>query len=384
MVQFEGDEQYFFLAFQDSHEWLRPYLRNGCGILAVTRKPAPKWKALAKRVPELPKLWEYAAPLLSNIEVRPSDGSIEREEIDVMHFTSQNGFLTQVPSIFAPHDLQHLRFPEFFTPRDRKTREVVYRTLCDQAKTVTVMSAWGKKDLVKQFGLPAGKVAVIPWAPATATGADSTFEEMSVVQRKYALPSHFAFFPGETWIHKNHLSLLDALTIIKSRYGTSIPLVCTGRQTEFFKTVAKRAHTLGLTEQVHFLGFVSASEIRCLYRMSRCLIFPSRFEGWGLPLMEAFQSNTPAACSNISPMKEQAAGAALLFDPSSPEEIAEALWKLWNDEPLRQRLTALGKERLKPFTWDHSARLFRALYRKLGNQLLNEEDRALLAAPPLA
>jgi glycosyltransferase involved in cell wall biosynthesis len=100
--------------------------------------------------------------------------------------------------------------------------------------------------------------------------------------------------------------------------------------------------------------------------------------------MEAFHSNTPATCSNISPLKEQADGAVLLFDPSSPEEIAETLWRLWNDEPLRQRLMALGKERLKPFTWDHAARLFRALYRKLGNQPLNEEDRALLAAPPLA
>jgi len=383
LAELDGDEQYFFLAFQDSHEWLRPFLRNGCRILPVTRRPPPRWRGFVKRLPGVAELYEQVAPWISQAQVGPSDGTLEREGIEVMHFTAQGGFLTDIPTIFAPQDLQHLHLPELFTPRTHHEREVVYRTLCQQAAAVTVMSTQSKQDLVQHFGLPADKIAVIPLAPANAFAAESALPEQDIVRQKYALPSQFAFFPAETWEHKNHIGLLEALAIVRSSRQTNIPLVCTGHPTEFFATVMKRVRELKLTDQVRFLGFLPASEIQCLYRMSRCLIFPTRFEGWGLPLTEAFYARVPAVCSNISPLKEQAAGAALFFDPRNPESIAQALWKVWTDEPLRQRLVRAGAERLKLFSWDHTARLFRALYRKLGNRLLTEEDRALLASPPL-
>ena len=109
----------------------------------------------------------------------------------------------------------------------------------------------------------------------------------------------------------------------------------------------------------------------------------NRVEGWGLPLMEAFLAETPVACSNIRPLGEQAAGAALLFAPDEPGDIAKALHRLWTDDALRKSLVKQGRERVALFSWNQTARIFRAYYRILGHRTLTEEDRTLLSAAPL-
>jgi len=140
---------------------------------------------------------------------------------------------------------------------------------------------------------------------------------------------------------------------------------------------------LNLADQVEFLDFVSATEMRCLYRAARGMVLPTLFEGWGLPLLEAFSSGTAVACSNVTCLPAITQDAALIFDPRDIPAMAEACRKLWEDAELRQVLINRAKERASQFDWLYTARLLRAHYRRIAQRNITEEDYALLNAKPL-
>src|SRR5262249_5335466 len=154
-----------------------------------------------------------------------------------------------------------------------------------------------------------------------------------------------------TWEHKNHVRLLEALALLRGR-GTTLKLVFTGRQTEFFKQIKKRMNDLRLEDQVQFLGRIPAEHLRALYRLAQFTIFPTLFEGAALPLVEAWKEGSPFTCSAVTSLLEIAKEAALLFDPQSADSIAEAIGKMNADASLRQNLAEHGFARLQEFNWD--------------------------------
>jgi glycosyltransferase involved in cell wall biosynthesis len=125
-------------------------------------------------------------------------------------------------------------------------------------------------------------------------------------------------------------------------------------------------------------------ELRGLYELATALVFPSRFEGWGLPVCEAFSAGLPVASSSSTGLPDLVGDAGLIFDPDSTDQIADAVQRLWTDERLRRDLAERGRKRSELFSWDRTARMFRAHYRRIGGQSLAEEDRILLAASPPA
>jgi glycosyltransferase involved in cell wall biosynthesis len=297
--------------------------------------------------------------------------------LDVVHFLTQQGFTTRVPSLYTPHDLLHLHHPEFFTPADLNRRERVYRGLCAQAWLVTVMTPWGRNDLIEQYGLEPERVRVVPWgAPLPATDDAPTKD----IRERYGLPTRFALYPAHTWPHKNHERLLEALAILRDRHGLRVPLVCTGHQDVHAERIHDRVTRLGLGGQVQTLGRVSSADLLALYRLARCLVFPSLFEGWGMPVFEAFASSLPVVCSTATSLPDQTRGAAVLFDPLDVEEMALAVASVWEDDRLRARLVASGQDRVRTLTWRRTAVAYRALYRELGGSTMDTLDRAMVEA----
>ncbi len=313
-----------------------------------------------------------------------SDGTIEAAGVDLVHFLLTLGFLTKVPSIYQPHDLQHLHLPDYFPPEEIARRELTYRTFCDRASLVVMMTSWGKEDLVARYGLPEEKVAVVPWGSVLSNYPTPSDADLEAIRNRMRLPERILLFPAQTWPHKNHLGFLDALAVLRDRLGLEVTAICPGKQTEHFAVIQARASELGLSEQVHFPGFVTPLELRALYTMATALVFPSLFEGWGLPVSEALSIGLPVTCSAIPSLLDVAGDAALTFDPNNPDQIADRIARLWNDRPLRQSLAERGRRRSERFTFDHTARLFRAHYRRIVGSRLTDEDRELLAAPPLA
>jgi glycosyltransferase involved in cell wall biosynthesis len=385
-----GDE-YLFLTLPDADNWLRPHLSGPCRALPTTGATrGPGWaRALAAVPGARAAARKLLAPLLKRraadeLPLPASDGTVERAGADLVHFPTQSAFLTGVPSVYHPWDLQHLHLPQYFTPEAVRARERSYRAFCEQARMVAVASVWHRRDILRLYGLDEEKVCVVPAAPATSAYEPPSDADLRAAREKFRLPDSFAFYPAQTWAHKNHLGLLDALASLRDRHGLSVTVVCSGKLNDFFPRVERRAAELRLADQVRFLGFVSTTELQALYRLCRCVVFPTLFEGFGMPLVEAFLAGAPAASSNVTSLPEQAGDAALLFDPADPAEIAEALRRLWTDERLRRTLAARGRERVRLFDYSHTARLFRAHYRRLTARQLSTQDRALLAAPPPA
>jgi len=384
----DGPEEYVVIGPREDPEWLAPYLGPRQRILPG---PAPRdrWPVLKRSLgplrPLIGRAWRALRP--SPLPAAPapvpglpvSDGFYEQLGCGVIHFPSQALTLCALPMVYSPHDLQHLHHPEFFLPADIAAREEVYPLACRVAHTVTVAAQWVKDDVERHYQIDRRKLAVIPWAAPTVFQEEASEQARARVRDKYQLTEAFAFFPAATWPHKNHLRLLEALALLRDRHRLAVPLVCSGSQLErHWPAIEERRRALGLVEQVRFLGGVPARDVRALYSLAQFTVFPSLFEGGALPLLESWLEGTPVTCARSTMLPELAGEAALLFDPNSPEAIAEAIAAMAKNPSLRADLSRAGRERVRKFTWERTAKTYRAVYRQAARRALNEEDRALL------
>lgn len=380
----DGEEEYLFLVNPGGAEWLTPYAGSRCRPLYTDQpaeaEPSPT-VTLADRV------WCRVRSVLGFSAAYPrSDGTIERAGVDVMHFAlvSARGFRTRVRSVHTPHDLAYVHLGNTFHPEYRQRLERGNRTLANQADALAIMTAWGKADLVRHLGVPEAKVHVVPWAPVLSVYPRPEAGDLADVRRRFNLPEHFLIYPVHTYPHKNHLRLLEALALLRDQDGLKIQLITPGRPWQgHHEQIEQRMVTLGLQEQVRFLGYLTPLELRCLYQLSTLLVYPSLFDGWGMPLGEAMYAGLPIACSHAMCLPEVVGDAALLFDPLSPESTAAAIRTLWMDPQLRQSLADRGRRRVQDLTWENVARQYRAIYRLVGGRPLTAADHAALHGQPL-
>ena len=372
----DGDERYCFLTIEGHDEWIRPYLTGPC-LPIPAAAPAARVRRLAKRwEPQVRAALGWFGELA--VTLPRSDGTAERAGCDLVHQTLE-GFITDIPTLFQINDLQHVHFPEFFTRRDRSIRDKHYREFSRQAKGVVTLGHRGRDDIIRALGLPPASVFAMSLGSALETYRTPTKDDDLQVQRKFNLPTRYLLYPAQTWPHKNHMRLVEAVSFAKTEHGLRIPIVLSGRLTPHYAVVRSWAAQLGVADQITPVDFVSPEELKSLYRMAHGLIFPSLFEGWGMPVSEAFDTCVPVACSATTSLPEVAGGAAILFDPLDARAIAAAMRTLWTDDIVREQLIAKGTKRVATLTWTHTAKSLRALYRKTANRILTAEDASLLA-----
>lgn len=379
----DGDEFYtIVVASQAQWNWLQPFLGPNQQLVMQTPALPTRKRSLLKRA-LLPAVW-YLRGALSTCsrhwpEVPISDGFYESLSCDVLHFPTQSFALCAIPTIYNPHDLQHLSYPQFFSPGEIVWRETIYPAGCRFAQTVVVGSQWVKDDVVRKYRISSDKVQVIPEAPPPQLYAEPAHENLAEVKSKYQLEEPFALYPAVTWAHKNHLRLLEALAYLRDTRGLIVRLVCTGSRYEgFWSRIEQHIAEFKLEHQVRFVGFVPDQDLRAIYRLAQFLVSPSLFEASSLPMFEAWLEGVPVACSNATALPDQAQDAALLFDPTNVEAIANAVAKLATDTKLRQELRVRGYQRLKDFDRERTAKAYRAVYRRAAGRPLSEEDRWLL------
>ncbi|HYQ73352.1 MAG TPA: glycosyltransferase, partial [Gammaproteobacteria bacterium] len=176
----DGDEEYYFLTYAGNDAWLAPYMGGPCRLLHCRRSLQHTLRrTIASRFPLLRRLLEKAGSMAVEkaINIPQSDGTIEQAGIDLMHFTFQAAFVTDIPSIYHPHDLQHIHLPEYFSEYERQGRSLVYKRFCDQARMIAVSSSWVRQDIHDQLGIALEKISVVPLAPSTEACASHTPEE---------------------------------------------------------------------------------------------------------------------------------------------------------------------------------------------------------------
>ena len=383
-----GDSEITFLTSQEMAKQLAPLVRDNPGLACKTTELQPTKtiseladRLLGQRFSE--RLKYLALAVLGNRIFRiPHQQDVVTEAFDLIHFPTQQAFWTQAPNIYHPHDLQHLHLPEYFNRFTFRSREYKYRAFCEQATTVAVTSTWIKNDLVSSYGLHPDKIAVIPLAPPNQHYVKPREEELTRIRRELDLPDGFVFYPAQTWPHKNHLGLVRAAARIKRQHGRTVPLVFSGKVTEFRRQIQAEIDRLGLTESVHFLGFVTPKELQALYRLCTAVLIPSRYEAASFPLWEAYLAGAATACAATTSLPQQAQDASLIFDPANVEEIAQAMLQLWQDESLRRNLVDRGRKRVSQFTWERTCSHFLALYRRLIN-CSEEGDSDILNGEPM-
>ena len=241
-------------------------------------------RAVGQRLPAARTAWRrlVRARRRGPIVIPSSDGTVEAARVEVVHFTFQEAFITDVPSIYQPWDLQHLHLPEFFTDDQRRWREVAYPLFCERADLVIVASEWAKQDVVRRLGIAPSKIAIVEMPPVVSAYPVPDAATVQRIRLELRLPREFIFYPAQTWPHKNHVRLFEAIARIRDGHGIDIDIVCSGTQNAHFEEIERTVRRLGLQDRIRFLGFVKPIEIQSLYRLARCMVFPSLFEGWGL------------------------------------------------------------------------------------------------------
>jgi glycosyltransferase involved in cell wall biosynthesis len=273
--------------------------------------------------------------------------------------------LPGVPTLLTVHDLSFVRAPETATPVLKAYLDRVVPRSVRRATHVLADSQATKDDLIELYGTSPEKVTVL-LSGVNAGFAPVTDEAVrrGVLQR-YQIPDRpYVLSIGTVQPRKNYVRLMEAFAALGPAYD-DIHLVIAGGRGWLDSPIYRAVEDLKLADRVHFVGFARDEDLPALYSAAACLAYPSLYEGFGFPVLEAMACGTPVVTSNISSMPEVAGDAALLVDPYDVEAITEALRQLLDHEALRAELMSCGFEQAKQFTWQRAARQLGELYRRM-------------------
>ncbi len=277
-----------------------------------------------------------------------------RAGVDLVHSLASTAPLWgRFRRVVTIHDLIYARFPEAHSGIRDKGMRVLVPAAARRSDRVIVDSQNTRGDLMELLHVPSERIDVVPLGLGTLR-REPPLAEHDVRARFDLGEGRVVLSLSAKRPHKNLLALIGALALIPSEDRPM--LVLPGYPTAHEAELRQRARSLGLEGYVRFPGWVSAEELEGLWALARAFVFPSRYEGFGLPVLEAMARGVPVACSNASSLPEVAGDAALLFDPHDEAAIASALGRLLSDPTEAGRLRAGGLERVAQFTWGRTAR----------------------------
>lgn len=275
--------------------------------------------------------------------------------------------LYPLKNVVVVHDLQHEYFPEFFNDKELAGRRKSLRSSLEKADAIVTVSEFTRQTLIHRMGVDPANIhlayeGVSPiFHPGSALNqAKRSNDPDRDVLAKYQLQAdQYLFYPANTWHHKNHGLLLDALIILKQSYGLSPVIVCTGTPKEAHAAILEKVKQYQLDKQLKFLGYCPYDELPALYRGASMLVYPSLFEGFGLPILEAMACGCPVVCSNATSLPEVAGEAARYFDPNDANACAEAIKSVLTDRELRNSMIQAGYAQASRYNWHNYARVIR-------------------------
>lgn len=258
-----------------------------------------------------------------------------------------------LPTVLTCHDIIPLLFPAYFTAWQRLAFRLTYTLALRAATVVLAVSHTTCDDLVHHLGIAPARIVVTPSA-AQEHFRPQPSEEVERVRRIYKLPARYVLYVGSNKPHKNLVRLVQAWAKVIPYYR-DVLLAIAGPWDARYPQAQWAVERLGIQEHVLFLGAVADEDLPGLYSGAYCFVFPSLYEGFGLPVLEAMACGTPVACSNVASLPEVAGDAALLFDPHEVECIRAVLMRLLDDADLRDDLARHGHGRAAAFSWERTA-----------------------------
>jgi glycosyltransferase involved in cell wall biosynthesis len=273
-----------------------------------------------------------------------------------------------------------IEHPEYFTlPRRRQLEFTVARTARSAARIITG-SEFSRDSIMRAYNLDPARIAVVPDAASPFFRAVNREAATRKVRERFGLNDPFVLCVGDLQPRKNHIGLIQAFArLVQSHPHLTHHLAIAGQDTWFGARVREAAKNSGIGNRIRFLGFVSDDELLQIYNACECFVFPSYYEGFGIPILEAMACGRAVACANTSAMPEVADGAGLLFDPHQPDEIARAMRDILIDAELRGRMERLGVQRAASFSWHKTAQKTLEVYEEVAGSPAPAGARAVPA-----
>jgi glycosyltransferase involved in cell wall biosynthesis len=306
---------------------------------------------------------------------------LRKDKPDLLHVQYTGPLSCNVPLVASVHDVSYLEHPRFFTRfRATQLRITVKRTIETAARVLTP-SEFSRNAILRHYNVDPEKIAVIHNAASPVFRPVDRQVSTGMVERKFGFREPFILMVGDLQPRKNHAGLLRAFeSLVQSHTSIRHHLVFVGKETWSSKELHRAVERSAIAERVHFTGFIDDEDLVHLYGACDLFVFPSFYEGFGLPILEAMACGRAVCCSNTSAMPEVADGAAILFDPHSTAEMARAMADVLLDSQLRARLERLGVQRAAQFSWEQAARrTLQVYYEVAGGEYTGEKTAALKA-----
>jgi glycosyltransferase involved in cell wall biosynthesis len=284
---------------------------------------------------------------------------IRKDRPDVLHVQYTAPLGCNVPVVTTVHDVSYLEHPEYFT-RDRalQLRWTVGRTVQRAARILTGTEHARNAILRVYPNLEEDKVTVVPLAAAPEFRPISREAATATVRERYSIKGPFVLSVGDMQPRKNHIGLIRAFArLVRAYPQLTHNLVLVGKPTWFSPRVNDAARESGVEDRIQFFGFVSDPDLLQLYNACDCFVFPSFYEGFGFPALEAMACGRTVVCSDASALPEVVDGAAILFDPYAIDEMVRAIADVLLDPELRARMERLGIQRAAHFSWQKTAQM---------------------------
>ncbi len=273
------------------------------------------------------------------------------------------------PLVITIHDLIPLLLPAYRGGALARLYTALVAASAGGAAAILTDSHASQDDILKHLGVPLERVHVVPLAVGEEYHPHRAGSNDEAVRRKYDLPAQFVLYLGGYDVRKNVPTLLKAYTYVRDGAGTQFPLVLAGRlpqkRSPRFTDVARLLDEMNLRDVVQPIGWVEEEEKPALYRLAGCFVYPSRYEGFGLPLLEAMACGTPVVASDAASLVEIVGDAGFTLSPDDARGMAGAILAVLNQPDLAQALRERGLARATAFSWARTAAQTLAIYRQV-------------------
>ena len=285
-------------------------------------------------------------------------------------FTAPTYFELGIPTVCTIYDLQYKTYPKFFSEEDVAQRDHTFIEACRKATLLAAISDYSRDSAIAHGGLDPAYIRTIHLRMAQRIVPGNEYDRAILDHLKLA-HQRYLIYPANFWRHKNHEMLLTAFGMAcHEGLAADIKLVCTGAPGERQEWIMKAARSMNLGDRIIFPGYIPNTELATLVTNCAGVVFPSLYEGFGMPVIEAMATGVPVACSNRTSLPEVAADAAILFDPRVPTQIVQAMISLVENTELRVRLIGTGLQRAIEFS--DSKRMAREYWELFQFALANE------------
>jgi len=303
---------------------------------------------------------------------------LRKRPVDILHVQFTAPPFCPCPVVVSIHDLSFEHLPETFKRRSRTQLRLTVRRSARRATRILSLSEHTRRDIIETYRIDAEKVSAIPLAAADHFRPVADNRELQRVRHKYGIDGDYILCVGSIQPRKNVARLIRAYALLRGNFSADkLPkLVLVGKCAWLYDETLRTLEKTGVKDTSVVTGYVPESDLPALYSGALCFVYPSYFEGFGLPPLEAMKCGTPVIVGNRTSLPEVVGDAALSVDPFDIEAIAAAITRLMNNSALRDELSVRGQERARMFSWQHTAEETLKIYTEVA------QDRAGVPSSP--